>query len=60
VEGTINTEDVMPTLLSLYGRPIPKSAEGFDFAGYLRGGAVVRWCGSLGRRDDHPLYFTVR
>jgi arylsulfatase A-like enzyme len=39
VEGTINSEDVMPTLLSLCGRPIPKSVEGFDFAGYLRGGA---------------------
>ena len=38
VEGTINTEDVMPTLLSLCGRPIPKSAEGFDFSDYLRGG----------------------
>ncbi len=39
VDGTINTEDVMPTLLSLCGRPIPKSVEGFDFSGYMRGGA---------------------
>ncbi len=39
VAGTINTEDVMPTLLALCGRPIPKSVEGFDFSGYLRGGA---------------------
>ncbi len=39
VEGTINTEDVMPTLLSLCGRAIPKSVEGYDFSGYLRGGA---------------------
>ena len=39
VDGTINTEDVMPTLLNLCGRPIPKSVEGFDFSGYLRGGA---------------------
>jgi arylsulfatase A-like enzyme len=39
VNGTINTEDVMPTLLSLCGRAIPKSVEGFDFSGYLRGGA---------------------
>lgn len=38
VEGTINTEDVMPTLLSLCGVPIPKTVEGFDFTGYLRGG----------------------
>jgi arylsulfatase A-like enzyme len=39
VEGTINTEDVMPTLLSLCGRAVPKSVEGYDFTGYLRGGA---------------------
>ena len=38
VEGTINTEDVMPTLLGLCGRAIPKSVEGYDFTGYLRGG----------------------
>lgn len=38
VDGTINSEDVMPTLLSLCGKAIPKSVEGFDFAGYLRGG----------------------
>lgn len=38
VAGTINTEDVMPTLLGLCGQPIPKSAEGFDFSGYMRGG----------------------
>jgi arylsulfatase A-like enzyme len=39
VEGTINTEDVMPTLLRLSGVAIPKTSEGFDFTGYLRGGA---------------------
>ena len=38
VEGTINTEDVMPTLLSLCGRAVPKGVEGFDFSGCLRGG----------------------
>ena len=38
VDGTINTEDVMPTLLGLCGRPVPKSCEGFDFTGYMRGG----------------------
>ena len=37
--ATINTEDVMPTLLSLCGQPIPKSVEGFDFTGAMRGGA---------------------
>jgi arylsulfatase A-like enzyme len=39
VEGTINTEDVMPTLLRLAGVTVPKQSEGLDFAGYLRGGA---------------------
>jgi arylsulfatase A-like enzyme len=39
VDGTINTEDVMPTLLSLCRVNRPKSVEGFDFTGYLRGGA---------------------
>ena len=39
VEGTINTEDVMPTLLRLCQVAVPKSVEGFDFTGYLRGGA---------------------
>ncbi len=39
VAGTINTEDVMPTLLALCGRAIPKSVEGFDYSGYLRGDA---------------------
>jgi arylsulfatase A-like enzyme len=38
VNGTINSEDMMPTLLGLCGKPIPKSVEGFDFTGYLRGG----------------------
>lgn len=37
--ATINTEDVMPTLLGLSGVPVPKSVEGFDFSGALRGGA---------------------
>ncbi len=39
VDGTINTEDVMPTLLRLTGVAAPKGVEGFDFTGYLRGGA---------------------
>ena len=39
VDGTINTEDVMPTLLRLSGVAVPKSVEGLDFTGYLRGGA---------------------
>jgi arylsulfatase A-like enzyme len=39
VDSTINTEDVMPTLLRLCDVPAPKTVEGFDFTGYLRGGA---------------------
>ena len=37
--ATINTEDVMPTLLSLCGLAIPKTGEGLDFSGAMRGGA---------------------
>ncbi len=37
--ATLNTEDIMPTLLALCGRPIPQSVEGFDFTAHLRGGA---------------------
>jgi arylsulfatase A-like enzyme len=38
VDATINTEDVMPTLLGLCDVAAPKSVEGFDFTNYLRGG----------------------
>jgi arylsulfatase A-like enzyme len=38
VDATINTEDIMPTLLRLCGAPVPKEVEGLDFTGYLRGG----------------------
>jgi arylsulfatase A-like enzyme len=34
----MNTEDIMPTLLSLSGIAVPKSVEGLDFKGYLHGG----------------------
>lgn len=37
--ATMNTEDVMPTLLGLCGAAVPKSVEGFDFTGAMRGGA---------------------
>ena len=37
--GTINTEDVLPTLLGLCKVIIPKTVEGLDFTQYLRGGA---------------------
>lgn len=36
--ATINTEDVLPTLLHLAGLPIPKSVEGLDFSDAMRGG----------------------
>lgn len=36
--ATINTEDVMPTLLSLAGVPIPQSVEGLNFTAAMRGG----------------------
>jgi arylsulfatase A-like enzyme len=39
VDATINTEDVMPTVLRLCGVAVPKTVEGLDFNGYLRGGA---------------------
>jgi arylsulfatase A-like enzyme len=39
LEATINTEDIMPTLLALSGVTIPKSVEGLDYSSYLHGGA---------------------
>lgn len=38
VDAPINSEDVMPTLLGLVGASVPKSVEGLDYSGYLRGG----------------------
>ena len=38
LSATINSEDVMPTLLSLCGVAVPKSVEGLDFSPALRGG----------------------
>jgi arylsulfatase A-like enzyme len=53
VDATINTEDLMPTLLSLSGIAIPKSVEGLDYKDYLMksapdpsGGATVIQCPS--------------
>jgi arylsulfatase A-like enzyme len=68
--ATINTEDVMPTLLSLCGQPIPKSVEGLDFSGAMRGGfdpsdgaTVVRCVSPFGeftRRRGGREYRAVR
>src|ERR1039458_7530660 len=38
LDAPINSEDLMPTLLGLCSVPIPKSAEGLDYSGYIRGG----------------------
>jgi hypothetical protein len=37
-DAPLNSEDLMPTLLGLCGIAIPKSVEGLDYSGYLRGG----------------------
>lgn len=39
VDGFLDAPDIMPTLLSLAGLPIPASVEGRDFTGCLNGGA---------------------
>jgi arylsulfatase A-like enzyme len=39
LDGTINVEDLMPTLLGLCGLPTPASVEGLDFSRYMRGAA---------------------
>ena len=38
LDAPINSEDVMPTLLGLCGVPTPRSVEGLDYSGYMRGG----------------------
>jgi arylsulfatase A-like enzyme len=38
LDAPMNTEDIMPTLLGLCGIPIPRTVEGLDYSGYLRGG----------------------
>jgi arylsulfatase A-like enzyme len=37
LDAPINSEDLMPTLLGLCSLPIPKTVEGLDFSGYIRG-----------------------
>ncbi len=70
VAATINTEDVMPTLLSLCRLAVPKSVEGFDFAGAMRdgadpsGGATIVRCispfGEFTRKRGGREYRAVR
>ena len=38
LDALLNAEDLMPTLLGLCGAAIPRTVEGLDFSGYLRGG----------------------
>ena len=38
IEEPINSEDIMPTLLGLTGTSCPKTVEGLDYSGCLRGG----------------------
>ncbi len=40
IDVPINSPDLMPTLLSLAGLPIPQTVEGHDFAPFLRGAAL--------------------
>ncbi|MDB6031366.1 MAG: arylsulfatase [Verrucomicrobiales bacterium] len=53
--AAINSEDVMPTLLSLCGHPIPKTVEGLDFTAAMRGepdpsggGTIIRCISPFG------------
>ncbi len=66
----INSEDVMPTLLGLCGVEIPKTVEGLDYSGYVRGeknpgdDATVLLCaapfGEWDRRKGGREYRAVR
>jgi arylsulfatase A-like enzyme len=38
LDALINSEDFMPTILGLCGVSIPRTVEGLDYSGYLRGG----------------------
>ena len=38
LDALIDLPDIMPTVLSLCGIPIPESVEGLDYSSYLRGG----------------------
>ncbi len=70
IAATLNTEDVMPTLLGLCGRPVPPSVEGLDFTGAMHGGvdpsggATVLRCispfGEFTRRRGGREYRAVR
>ena len=50
LDALIDAPDIMPTLLGLCDLPVPKTAEGLDFSGYIKGdenpsdGAAVIMC----------------
>lgn len=70
LDAPINSEDLMPTLLGLSGVPVPKTAEGLDYSGYIRGrknpgdGAAVICCvspfGEWVRRNGGREYRGIR
>ncbi|HOX57262.1 MAG TPA: sulfatase [Candidatus Paceibacterota bacterium] len=70
LDAPINSEDLMPTLLGLCGLPVPKTVEGLDYSGYVRGkrnpgdGATVFACvspfGQWTRRQGGKEYRGVR
>ena len=70
LDAPINTEDLMPTILSLCGAPIPPSVEGLDYGAYIKGGknpsdgATVIQCvapfGEWERRAGGKEYRAVR
>lgn len=70
LEEPMNSEDIMPTLSGLCKIPVPKSAEGLDYSGYIRGGrspndgATIILCaapfGEWERRNGGKEYRGVR
>jgi arylsulfatase A-like enzyme len=70
LDAPVNSEDLMPTLLGLCGVAVPKSVDGLDYSGYLRGGpnpgdgATVLLCaapfGQWDRRKGGKEYRGVR
>jgi arylsulfatase A-like enzyme len=70
LDAPISSEDIMPTLLGLCGVAIPKSVDGLDYSGYLKGGknpgdgAAVLLCaapfGQWERRAGGKEYRAVR
>ena len=70
LDAPINSEDIMPTLLGLCEVAIPRSVEGLNYSGYVRGGAnpgdggtVIRCVAPFGeweRRNGGKEYRGIR